>query len=137
VTTDEKPASQGRTLAGQATRFVVVGLFAAVVDLCLYQLALHLGLWVHAARAASFICGTTVAYLLNRRWAFQTTGGTRQATGFGLLYSTTFCLIIGVNALALAVLPETDWTTTAGWVISQGIGTLWNFIMLRTVVFRP
>ncbi|MCZ2812305.1 GtrA family protein [Modestobacter sp. VKM Ac-2979] len=123
-------------LWGQLVRFVVVGLFSAVVDLAVYTLALHLGLWVHAARALSFVCGTTTAYALNRRWAFRVAGGRNRALGFTLLYSTTFFVILGVNALALAVLPERSWTITLAWAISQGFGTACNFVMLRTVVFR-
>ena len=88
------------------------------------------------ARALSFVVGTTTAYALNRRWAFQVEGGARRAGGFALLYGTTFFLILGVNALALAVLPESSWRITLAWAISQGLGTAWNFVMLRLVVFR-
>ena len=59
--------SRSGDLLGQLVRFTVVGLFSAVVDFGVYTLALHLGLWVHAARALSFVCGTTTAYVLNRR----------------------------------------------------------------------
>jgi putative flippase GtrA len=113
-----------------------VGVFSAAVDLSVYTLALHLGLWVHAARALSFVCGTTTAYALNRRWAFRAAGSRRQVLGFTLLYGTTFFVILGVNALALAVLPAARWTITLAWALSQGFGTAVNFVMLRTVVFR-
>jgi putative flippase GtrA len=136
---DGDMTSEPRTadgLVGQVLRFAAVGVFSAVVDLSVYTLALHLGLWVHAARALSFICGTSTAYALNRRWAFQVEGGARRAVGFTLLYGTTFFVILGVNALALAVLPDRWWTVTLAWAISQGFGTVCNFVMLRTVVFR-
>jgi putative flippase GtrA len=133
VTTDE---SRSGDLVGQLVRFAVVGVFSAAVDLSVYTLALHLGLWVHAARALSFVCGTTTAYALNRRWAFRVEGGRSRALGFTLLYGTTFFVILGVNALALAVLPDRWWTVTLAWAISQGFGTACNFVMLRTVVFR-
>jgi putative flippase GtrA len=109
VTTHDIPAVQGHTLFGQATRFIAVGLMAAVVDLGVYQLGLHLGLWIHLARAASFTCGTTTAYVLNRRWAFQASGGPQQSTHFALLYGSTFFLILGINSLALSVLPAAAW----------------------------
>jgi putative flippase GtrA len=125
-----------RDLLGQAVRFTVVGALSAVVDLGVYTLALHLGLWVHAARALSFVCGTSTAYALNRRWAFGVEGGRRRAMGFALLYGTTFFVILGVNAVALAVLPDRWWTVTLAWAISQGFGTVCNFVLLRTVVFR-
>jgi putative flippase GtrA len=133
MSTDE---SRSGDLVAQLARFAVVGAFSAVVDLSVYTLALHLGLWVHAARALSFVCGTTTAYALNRRWAFRVEGGRRRALGFSLLYGTTFFVILGVNALALAVLPDHSWTVTLAWAISQGFGTAVNFVMLRTVVFR-
>lgn len=134
-------ASEGREegrggLVQQAVRFATVGVLGAVVDLSIYLLALHFGVWVLAARTLSFICGTTTAYVLNRRWTFGAAGGARQATGFVLLYGTTFFVIIGVNALALAVLPDTSWTVTLAWALSQGFGTVCNFVMLRLVVFR-
>jgi putative flippase GtrA len=133
VTTEE---SRSGDLVGQLVRFAVVGVFSAAVDLSVYTLALHLGLWVHAARALSFVCGTTTAYALNRRWAFRVEGGRSRALGFTLLYGTTFFVILGVNALALAVLSDQWWTVTLAWAISQGFGTACNFVMLRTVVFR-
>ena len=133
MTTEEQRPSD---LWGQLVRFVVVGLFSALVDLAVYSLALHLGLWVHAARALSFVCGTSTAYALNRRWAFRVEGGRRRALGFTLLYGTTFFVILGANALALAVLPSRWSTVTLAWALSQGLGTVVNFVLLRTVVFR-
>lgn len=125
-----------RGLLDQLVRFVVVGLLGAVVDLSVYSLALHLGAETTVARALSFLAGTTTAYVLNRRWAFQVEGGARRATGFALLYGTTFFVILGVNELALAVLPESSWRVTLAWAVSQGVGTAVNFVMLRLVVFR-
>jgi putative flippase GtrA len=121
---------------GQLVRFGIVGAFSAVVDLSVYTVALHLGAPTYAARALSFGAGTATAYALNRRWAFRVSGGSRRATGFALLYGTTFAVILGVNAVALAVLPDTSWRVTLAWALSQGIGTTVNFVMLRLVVFR-
>ena len=125
-----------RGLLDQLVRFAAVGGFSAVVDYCVYQLMLHLGLPTWGARAISFVVGTTTAYALNRRWAFQVEGGRRRAAGFAMLYSVTFFVILGVNALALAVLPDSSWEVTLAWAISQGFGTACNFVMLRWVVFR-
>jgi putative flippase GtrA len=136
VATAENQEENRRTLLQQALRFATVGGLGAVVDLSTYLLGLHFGLWVLAARTLSFVCGTTTAYVLNRRWTFGAEGGARQATGFALLYGTTFFVIIAVNAAALAVLPEHSWTVTLAWALSQGFGTVCNFVMLRLVVFR-
>ena len=134
TTTRAEPAS----LLAQLTRFVAVGAVSALVDLGVYQLLLHLGLWVHAAKAISFILGTTTAYLLNRRFTFTAApGGRSRFAGFVALYATTFAINVGMNALALAVLPPTvPARYTVAWVIAQGTATAINFVMLRTVVFR-
>ena len=115
---------------------MAVGLLGAVVDLSVYHLGLAAGLPFTAARAVSFVFGTATAYALNRRWAFQVDGGARRAGGFALLYGTTFFVILGVNALALSLLPEAAWRVTLAWAVSQGFGTVCNFVVLRWVVFR-
>lgn len=131
-----RSASAGAGLAGQLGRFVAVGVLSALVDFGVYHVLLGLGTWVHAAKAVSFVCGTTTAYLLNRRFTFAATGGPGRFAGFVLLYSTTFALNIGMNALALAVLPATGLRTSLAWVVAQGSATVVNFVLLRAVVFR-
>jgi putative flippase GtrA len=123
-------------LLPQLLRFVTVGAFSAVVDFSVYQLGLHLGLPTYGARAISFVIGTATAYALNRRWAFHVERSRRRAAGFALLYSVTFFVILGVNAVALGVLGDSWWQVDAAWALSQGFGTACNFVMLRWVVFR-
>ncbi len=124
-------------LFGQLARFVAVGVLSALVDFGVYQLLLHLDVWVHAAKAVSFVLGTTTAYLLNRRFTFTAApGGKGRFAGFVALYATTFAINVGMNALALAVLPAIPARYTVAWVIAQGTATVINFVMLRTVVFR-
>ena len=108
-------------LFGQLARFVAVGALSALVDFGVYQLLLHLGVWVHAAKAVSFVLGTTTAYLLNRRFTFTAApGGKGRFAGFVALYATTFAINVGMNALALAVLPAMPARYTVAWVIAQG-----------------
>ena len=133
--TPSAPARLG--LAAQLGRFVAIGVLSALVDFGVYHLLLGVGTWVHAAKAVSFILGTTTAYLLNRRFTFAaSTGGRSRFAGFLLLYATTFVLNVGVNALMLAVLPEMPLRISLAWVVAQGTATVINFVMLRTVVFR-
>ncbi|WP_028924431.1 GtrA family protein [Pseudonocardia acaciae] len=125
-------------LLGQLSRFVLVGGLSALVDYGLYQALLHLDVWVHGAKAISFICGTTTAYLLNRRFTFTgDTGGAGRFTGFLLLYGLTFFVNVGVNGLALKIIAEgTPMRVTICWLLAQGTATTINFLVLRTVVFR-
>lgn len=123
-------------LGAQLTRFVLVGGLCALVDSGIYWLLLHAGLWVHLAKALSFIAGTTTAYFLNRRFTFRAAGGAAKASGFALLYTVTFFVNVGTNALMLQVLPDFRWHYALAWIIAQGTATAINFVMLRTVVFR-
>ncbi|HEY1970337.1 MAG TPA: GtrA family protein [Pseudonocardia sp.] len=124
----------------QLGRFVLVGGLSAVVDYGIYQLLLHLDLHASLAKAISFVCGTTTAYLLNKRFTFNAPsgGGAGRFTGFLLLYGSTFFVNVGVNALALHLVPTSvPWQTSICWVIAQACATTINFLVLRTVIFKP
>lgn len=131
-----QPAAPG--LLGQLVRFVLIGGFCALVDSGIYWLLLQADAWVHLAKAVSFIAGTTTAFFLNRRFTFNagSSGGAGQVGGFVLLYTVTFFVNVGVNALALNLLPESRWQVALAWVIAQGMATVINFVMLKWVVFR-
>ncbi|HET6499441.1 MAG TPA: GtrA family protein [Amycolatopsis sp.] len=129
-------------LIGQLLRFALIGGFCALLDYGTYTGERVLGMeaspWVNIARAISFIVGTTTAYFLNRKFTFS--AGREQGRGqvgkFVLLYTVTFFVAVGVNALMLAVLPQWTFQATLAWVISQGTATAINFVMLKWVVFR-
>jgi putative flippase GtrA len=131
---ESQPPQLGLTT--QLTRFVVVGGFAAIVDYGSYQALLALGLWIHLAKALSFVLGTTTAYLINRRWTFRSGGGGAQFASVMGLYAITFVVQVGMNALMLAVLPPITGEITLAYVIAQGTATVINFIVQRTVIFR-
>jgi putative flippase GtrA len=125
-----------RGLLDQAVRFVLVGVLAAGVDFGIYQLELHFGMWPSLAKAISFICGTTTAYVINRRWTFDAAGGAAPAMRFATLYTVTFFVNVGVNALFLHLLATHGWRVPVSWLIAQATATMINFVLLRTVVFR-
>ncbi len=125
-----------RGLIDQAVRFVVFGVISAGVDFGIYELLLHVGLFADVAKAISFICGTITAYVLNRRWTFDSEGGAAPALRFAVLYTTTFFVNVGVNAAGLALLPSSGWRVPVAWVIAQAVATVINFVLLRTVVFK-
>lgn len=129
-----QPARLGLTT--QLTRFVLVGGVAAIVDYGCYQALLAFGLWVHLAKALSFVAGTSTAYLINRRWTFQARGGGAQFASVMALYGTTFVVQVGMNAAMLALLPPMTGEITLAFVIAQGTATSINFVVQRTVIFR-
>jgi putative flippase GtrA len=123
-------------LANQLARFVLVGALSFLVDYGVYRIELAAGVWVHLAKALSFVAGTTTAYLLNRRWTFRASGGRTQFAAFVLLYSSTFVVNVGVNALALHLLPAWPVRITAAFVLAQGTATAINFLVQRLLIFR-
>jgi putative flippase GtrA len=125
-------------LVNQLARFVLIGGFCAAVDFGVYQGLLALDLWVHAAKALSFVAGTTTAFFLNRRYTFAAgrTDGVGQVGGFALLYTVTFFVNFGTNALLLTLLPESRWEIPLAWAVAQGTATTINFLVLRGVIFR-
>jgi putative flippase GtrA len=138
--TDERPAPLG--LKAQIVRFVLIGAVAAGVDLGLYAGLLALGVWAPLAKGVSFICGTTTAYLLNRRYTFASSaGGTGRFLGFVVLYGSTFAVNVGVASLVLHLMhaPTVNPGPLAGflsWFIAQACATTINFVVMRTVIFR-
>jgi putative flippase GtrA len=144
---DVSPATAPRTpraeyragLLSQLSRFVLVGCLAAVVDYGLYQILLHLDMLASVSKAISFICGTTTAYLLNRRFTFgqAAPAGASRFAKFLLLYGTTFFVNVGMNSLSLHFMPDgLPLETSLCWLIAQGTSTCINFLVLRMVVFR-
>lgn len=142
VATEPQPSEAASpsspALLTQVLRFVLIGGFCALVDFGIYWLLLQAGTWVHLAKAVSFVAGTTTAYFLNRRFTFTAAqkGGAGQLGGFMLLYTVTFFVNVGTNALALHLLPDLRWRVALAWIVAQGTATTLNFIMLKWVVFR-
>jgi len=123
-------------LVSQLIRFVLVGVFSALVDFGTYYGLLSLGVWIHGAKGLGFIAGTTTAYLLNRRLTFQAPGSRARFAGFLALYAVTFFFNVGMNALMLYLLPQAWWEITAAFIVAQGTATTINFVVLRSVIFR-
>jgi putative flippase GtrA len=123
-------------LMRQVTRFVGFGVLSAAVDFGVYQGLLSLGAYTDVAKGTSFILGTITAYLLNRRWTFDSAGGTAPAIRFAALYTTTFFVNVAMNSLMLHALTGHRFAVPIAWVIAQGITTAINFILLRLFVFR-
>jgi putative flippase GtrA len=99
-----------------------------------------LGLDPRAAKALSFVAGTTTAYLINRRWTFQAEPSKRRFAAVVVLYAVTFAVQVGLFALLYPWV--LGWSgsmlaaNTVGFVIAQGVATTVNFVVQRTVIFR-
>ena len=127
-------------LRTQLVRFVLTGGLSALVDFGLLVLLMHLGLGHTAAKALSFVAGTTTAYLINRRWTFRAEPSRRRFLAVVVLYALTFALQVGLFSLLFTVLTRQGLPLTVvqlvGFVVAQGVATTVNFIVQRAVIFR-
>ena len=127
-------------LRTQLVRFVLTGGLSALVDFGLLVLLMHLGLGHTAAKALSFVAGTTTAYLINRRWTFRAEPSRRRFVAVVVLYALTFGLQVGLFSLLFTALSARDLSLpvvqVVGFVIAQGVATTVNFVVQRAVIFR-
>jgi len=141
VSSEETGAGTRLGLRTQLVRFVMTGVLSAAVDFGLLVVLMNLaGLDHNTAKAISFVAGTTTAYLINRRWTFQSDGSKRKFAAVVVLYGLTFVLQVGLFAVLYPwVLNLSNSQTMAqvvGFVIAQGVATTVNFIVQRTLIFR-
>lgn len=137
-TAAEAPARPG--LVGQLVRFGVVGAGCTLLDYGTYiALGVVLGWPYWAAKTIAFFLGTVASYLGNRRFTFRGRRDPKaEVGGFVVLYGATFAANLGCNQLLLHVTGTGAgefWAATLIWVAAQGLGTLINFALLRTLVF--
>jgi putative flippase GtrA len=93
----------------------MVGMLSVALDLTLFALLLHVGVWYVAAKALSVVAATINGYTFNRRWTFRAgRHGTEKLVryltvqGTGLLLClailTTLVEAVGLAPLAAGVL---------------------------------
>jgi putative flippase GtrA len=137
--------SSALPLRTQLVRFVLTGGLSALVDFGLLVLLMHgflgvPGLGHTAAKALSFVAGTTTAYLINRRWTFVAEPSRRRFAAVVVLYALTFALQVGLFSLLFDELTAQHLplrvVQLVGFVVAQGVATTVNFIVQRGVIFR-
>ncbi|MEV0078686.1 GtrA family protein [Nocardia neocaledoniensis] len=133
----DEPGGTDVDLKTQIVRFTLTGGLSAIVDYGIYSLLLNLiGLPVSLAKAVGFVCGTTTAYLINRRWTFKAEPSRARFVAVVVLYAVTFAVQIGINAALYFALPEEWWRQPLAFVVAQGTATVINFVVQRAVIFK-
>ena len=134
---DDEEASTSVPLKTQLIRFVATGAGSAVLD---FGLTLFLQYVVGApfavAKAFGFILGTTVAYLINRRWTFRAEPSAARFIAVLVLYAVTFVVNVGLYSWLSHLWEETFVYSTAAFVVAQGVATVINFVVQRVVIFK-
>lgn len=125
----------------QTVRFLVSGVLATAADALAYALLLATVLVGHPdlSKAASFVVGTLIAFVLARAWTFAgAPHRAGQAPAFFALYATAFLLNVATHGVLLRLL--LPWLARAAdpvaFVVATGASTVLNFFGQKLLVFR-
>jgi putative flippase GtrA len=125
---------ESTTTRQQLSRFLVTGLLAVGTDFCIYWLMID-SVPVDIAKGISFICGSVVAFVMNKLWTFEHIDAVnRSLINFSCLYSLTFLANLGVNHITLTFIADSK---VLGFVLATGTSTALNFIGMKFWVFSP
>ncbi|KQB83447.1 GtrA family protein [Corynebacterium lowii] len=117
-------------------RFLAVGVLSACCDYGSRMALLWLGMAPVPSRAASFIFGSTVAYLLNSAVTFQGKRNAGEAGRAGVAYAMSFGTAVTADAVCRGYLYGGPYAVTVAWVFSQGCATALNYLLQSRWVFR-
>jgi len=122
-----------QTSKKELSRYLVAGFSAVGTDSLVYWALLHF-LTPSPSKAISFICGTIVAYLINKYWTFEISERSyREMSKFAALYATTFAVNVGVNKVSLMLMPMQIFFA---FLAATGTSTILNFIGQKLWVFK-
>ncbi len=118
--------------------FLIVGSLTVLVDFCVYQSLVWLGVTgVDMAKAIGFLLGTLFAYFANRFWTF---GNKSHVPGslwrFAALYGATLLANILFNSLALILFDDAIDAVHLAFLFATGISAALNFLGMKLFVFK-
>ena len=126
----------------QMTRFIISGVIAAVVDFgTLIIMNWVFGVDRTVSKAVAWVLGTITAYMINRRWTFKAEASGKRLAAVAALYLTTFAVQNAIFwAAPFLLVDQWGWgrglSDTVAFVVAQGVATVVNFIVQRTVIFK-
>jgi len=128
-------------IAGQAVRFVLVGLINTVVDLAaFYLLSLIPGMPDIAAKGISYVLGICNSFVWNKYWTFAAGRSARGKREFAVFFGVNIPPLL-VNVVVFTVLGI--WMDSGGFWIRMTkafaaavVSVAWNFLGSRYLAFR-
>lgn len=134
---DDEEASTSVDLKTQIVRFILTGALSAVFDFGLTVFLQDVvGAPFPVAKGAGFILGTTIAYLINRRWTFRAEASKARFAAVIALYVVTFFINVGLYDRLMQQWETGLLYTALAFCIAQGVATVVNFVVQRAVIFK-
>jgi len=120
----------------QLLRFGIVGVMNTLVDFCVYQLLVWLGLHYALAQCLSYGCGLLNSYLFNSRWTFRQEKKYSKKAFFRFILVNLCSLALSLVLLRLCY----EVLGIESNIIAKGIVTVFvmfvNFIANKLFVFK-
>ena len=114
-------------------KYLVTGVLAVGTDYVSYTLLLHI-LTHSEAKAISYICGTGVAFFLNRVWTFKSSNKAHQdAVKFTVLYASSLVVNVLLNKTVLFIFPT---YISIAFIIATGTTIVMNYVGQKFFVFK-
>jgi putative flippase GtrA len=119
-------------LKKELKRFIVAGVSAVATDLGAYYLLLNF-FNVNLAKGISFVCGATVAFIINKYWTFEKKEKSiHELIKFAFLYLGT----LGMNILTNHIVLDISNIVLLGFLTATGVSTVLNFVGQKWWVFK-
>jgi putative flippase GtrA len=128
-------------MAGQAARFIIVGLINTAVDLvAFYLLGLIPGMPDIAAKGISYVLGICNSFVWNKYWTFSARGSERGKREFAVFFAVNIPPLV-VNVVVFTLLgmwidAGTFWVRMAKAFAAAVVSVAWNFFGSRYLAFR-
>jgi len=124
-------------ISNQLKRFLITGVSTTLVDLVCYSAFLYIGMGFMLAKASSFLCAVSFAYIGHRSWTFMTHGSTGRLAAFATLYVCALVFNNAVNLSMLELFGKQVQGIAIAFVIASGTTAAINFTVMRFFIFRP
>ncbi|MBN2905366.1 MAG: GtrA family protein [Rhodobacteraceae bacterium] len=129
---DATPVKARKAVYHEGLRFAAVGVVNTTVS---FIIILSAKPWIGilAANALGYACGIAISFLLNRRWTFGHTGGTRAAIiGFSIVTAVAFVS----NLVVISSFQRAGFTYLVAQLAGSFSYTAISFVGLKFGVFR-
>lgn len=119
----------------QFKKYIISGLLSASLEYSLLLILTEIaGLWYILSNTIAYLGGFWLSFLLNRFWSFKSKDNFLRQL---LLYVVLFVINLGLTNLVLYILTSiVGITYTISKVFVMGMVVLWNFIILKKIIYR-
>lgn len=115
-----------------------MGVLSTLADFATYSITNLFVLeqtWI--AKGIGFLVGTFTGYFLNKNWTFLNSGShSKKAPQYLFLYAFSLLINVGINQLALQILPGGGLRRILAFLIATISSAVINYVGLNVFIFK-